>query len=382
MQTVPYSKRKLVLAACAVGLCWLSAPARSVDDPIDVTVKVQDESGRSIPFAAVWSAIEYDRTHLKGAGHYKHLSVDDLWRVTQRYGALHDVVAQYGDKPIAGLRVPVMVDGAGLFRESLDYAEALGAESHPARPDRLRIAYTFMKRGYLPGRVEFTVAGNQHRVEAMVTLKRNPGEALETQSYLQTFARLRHELSDTGRDSALTEENHRRVTSLQEQMEAAAQEALAAGDRPAAARIYSRMRYMPTLHIVDGRFAGWNHGDAGSEQARRAIDSAYELNRDDLYVWIQTYMRRRSLLPNPTTEERVAASLWEVERLIAAHGEAVWPQCLLDQAVDHALLGHYEVAYRLYREAAQREPAYMDWQEEIRKLKTEMKNHGVAVPAD
>lgn len=382
MRTLHHSKRKFFLAACALGLCWLSAPARSADDPLDVTVKVQDESGRSIPYVAVWSAIEYDRKHVKADDHYKFLTADDLWRVTQRYGILHDVIAQYGDKPIAGIRVPVMVDGAGFFRESLDYAEAIGAEGHPARPDRLRFGYTFMKRGYLPGRVEFAAAGSQHRVEAVVTLRRNPDEPLEAQSYLQTFARLRYELSDTGRDSALTEENRRRVTSLQERMEAAAQEALAAGDKPAAARIYSRMRYMPTLYLVDGRIAGWNHGDAGSELARRAIDRAYELNPDDLYVWIQTYLRRRSLLPNPTTEERVAASLWEVEKLIAAKGEAVWPQCLLDQAVGHALLGHYELAYRLYREAAQREPTYMDWQEQIGKLKMEMTNHGVAIPND
>jgi tetratricopeptide (TPR) repeat protein len=376
------SKLKSFLAACAACLCWLSAPVRSADDLIEVSVKVLDEAGMPIPYAAVWSAIEYDRKHVRDSDAYKTLSVDDLWRATLRYGALHDIVAQYGEKPVDTIRIPVMADADGIFRETLDYEEATGKDNHYARPDPLSFGYTFMKRGYLPGRVGFNIPRSQNRVEATVTLRRNPAEALATQTYLQTFARLRYELSDTRRDSELTEENRQRVASLQEQMERVAQQALAAGDKPAAARIYSRMRYLPAVHVVDGRIAGWNHGDGGSEEAQQALDKAYELAPEDLYVWMQTYLRRQSLLPTPTMEERVAASLRELDLLIAAKGEAVWPHYFLQQAQSHALLGHYETAYRIYREAAKREPKYMDWNEEIRKLKAAMKDHGMPVPAD
>lgn len=382
MPTMHCSKPKLFFIVCAACLCWLSAPARSAEDLIEVSVRVQDEAGLPIPHAAVWSAIEYDRKHVRDSDAHRYLSNDDLWRATQRHGALHDVIAQYGDKPIDTLRIPVMADADGVFRESLDYGEETGAENHYVRPDPLSFGYTFMKRGYLPGRVGFTVPRNQNRVEATVTLKRNPGEALATQAYFQAFARLRHELSDTRRNSDLTEENRRRARSLQKQMERAAQQALAAGDKPAAARIYSRMRYLPTVHVVDGRITGWNHGDAGSEEARRALDQAYELAPDDVFVWMQTYLRRQSLLPTPTMEERVAASLRELDLLIAAKGEAVWPHYFQQQAHSHALLGHYETAYRIYREAAKREPRYMDWNEEIRKLKAEMNSRGVPIPAD
>lgn len=352
------------------------------DDTIDVSVTVQNESGKPIPYATVWRAIEFDGKHVKDSDKSRHLSVDDLWRVTLRYGALHDIVSQVGDKPLASLWVPVMANGDGVFHEALDYAEATGGENRFARPASLTFGYTFMKHGYLPGRLVFTATKSQRRVEASVTLKRNPVEATATRPYLENFARLRYELSDARRNAVLTEENRQRLVALQEQMEETAQQALAAGDKAAAARIYSRMRYMPSLQVVDGRIAGWDQGDAASRQARRAMERAYELDPDNLFVWIQTYQRRRALLPNPTTEERISAALREVELLIAAKGEAVWPQCFLDQAAGHALLGHYETAYRLYREAARREPNYMDWNEEIGRLKAEMKSKGVAIPAD
>lgn len=374
---------KQFMAACAVSLTWLSAPAHaeSDDGTIDVSVTVQDESGQPIPHVTVWSAIEYDRKHVKDEGS-STLSIDDLWRVTLRYGELHDIICELGDKPIASLRVPVLGNGEGVFREALDYADATGKDNHYVRPDPLSFGYTFQKRGYLPGRVAFAVPRSQHRVEATVTLKRNPDETLETQAYLQSFARLRYELSDARRNAALTEENQRRVLALPDQLEEAAQQALAAGDKPAAARIYSRMRYLPGPDVVDGRIVGWIEADAGSRPARRALERAYELDPDSLYVWMQTYLRRRSLLPNPTTEERIEAALYEVDKLIAAKGDAVWPQFFLDQAVGHALLGHFETAYRLYRAAERREPKYMDWAHEIGKLKAEMKGLGMAIPAE
>lgn len=358
-----------IVALC---LCWLAVAVHAAPaDTIEVAVTIQDEVGQPIPYVAVWSTSGL--THAAtGQSARPPLSADDLWRVTQRYGVLHDIICEVGDKPVPTLRIPVMGDAAGLFRETLDVT----------RPARQPLAYTFLKRGYLPGRVGFNVPTGQSRVEATVTLKRNPGEALEAQPYLAEFARLRYELSDAVRNASLTDENQQRVLALPVQMEAAAQQALAAGDKPAAARIYSRMRYMPSPDVVDGRITGWIDGDAGSRQARRAMERAYELDPDSLYVWMQTYMRRRSLLPNPTTEERIAAALYEVEKLIAAKGEAVWPQCLADQAASHALLGHYETAYRLYREAARREPKYMDWNEEIRKLKDSMKEAGVPIPAE
>lgn len=379
-------ERRFVLKALttfwAVGLGWVSSPLQAgfMDDTISVMIRVQDESGKPIPFVTVWNAIEYDRQHVSDNGFYQSLQISDLWRVTERYGALHDVIARYGDKPVNTIRIPVLADAEGIFREPLDYQEATGKGNHYARPDSMRFGYTFMKRGYFPGKVDFTLSKNENRVEATVTLKRNPDESLETEPYMQAFARLRYELSDTRKNTSMTPDNQQRMMGLQERMEETAQQALAAGDKQAAARIYSRMRYMPSLNIIDGRIAGWNQGDANSEQAKRALDKAYELDPDNLYVWMQTYLRRMKLPPNPTREQRAAAALQEVEKLIAAKGNAVWPRYFENRAGGYALLGDYTKAYRLYLEAAQREPKYMDWSKAIEKLKKEMQGKGVAIP--
>jgi hypothetical protein len=367
-----------VLACLALTMA-LPACAEPATDAVDVTIRIQDEAGQPLPYVTVWGAVEPGGR--QAADRHKFLTVDDLWRATQRYGELHEVISRYGDKPIESLRVPVMGDAAGSFHESLDYGEALGLEGAVARPVPLVFGYTFIKRGYLPGRVGFSLGRGQNQAAATVTLRRNPAEALETVPYRLDFARLRHALSDDTQDAELTEANLARVTALHDGMAAAAQQALAAGDKATAVRIYSRMRYLPTVIVRDGRITGWNHGDPGSDEAKQAFDQASKLAPDDLYVWMQTYHRRRALLPTPTMEERVAASLFEVERLIAAKGEAVWPQFYLQQARGHQLLGRFETAWRLMHEAARRDPAYTDWDAEIGKLKADMKEHGVPIPA-
>lgn len=364
----------------ALCLCLLTAAVHA--DTVDVAITIRDEAGKTIPHVTVWSAIEFDKRHVKDDGHYRPLSIDDLWRVTQRYGELHDIIAEPGDKPLAALMVPAMGDADGIFVDIVDYQEATGRDNRYPRPDPLAVGYTFMKRGYLPGRVTFAIRKDQNRVEAAVTLKRNPNEPTETQPYLRDFARLRYELSDRRRNLDLTEENRQRLDALPAQFEQAARQAQAAGDKPAAARIYSRMRYLPVAQVVDGKVVGIIEDDAGNPQARQAMDKAHELDPEGLYVWMQTYTRRIALLPTPTMEERITASLSEIERLIAAKGEAVWPRCYADQAASHALMGRYEKAYRLYRAAARREPKYMDWDAEIGNLKALMKSNGIAVPAD
>lgn len=378
---MPAIFRSLLPSFFAVlALAWVAPVfAQSAPDAVEVSITLVDETGQPIPYVTVWSAVEPGG--LQSAERRRFLTVDDLWRATQRYGGLHDVISRYGDKPIDSLRVPVMGDGSGSFRETLDYAQALGLDGPVARPQQLVFGYTFMKRGYLPGRASFSLARGQNQATATVTLKRNPAEALETEPYKLEFARLRHALSDDTQDAELTEANLARVTALRNGMAAAAQQALAAGDKLTAARIYSRMRTLPTVIVRNGRITGWNHGDPGSDEAKQAFDQACELAPDDLYVWMQTYYRRRALLPTPTMEERVAASLFEVERLIAAKGEAVWPQFYLQQARGHMLLGRYETAWRLFNEAAKRDPAYTDWDAEIGKLKADMKERGVPIPA-
>ena len=65
-------------------------------------------------------------------------------------------------KPI----VPKMGNTEGVFRTQIDYQERTGSGNHLPRPDNLNFGYSFMKRGYLPAKVEFTLPKNQNRAQA------------------------------------------------------------------------------------------------------------------------------------------------------------------------------------------------------------------------
>lgn len=371
-----------LLGLASVGLCPKPAQASLMNDSVSVDIKVVDEAGRPIPYVTVWFALGVERAHQLNSGDFQHLDVEGLWRVTQRYGESHDIISRYGDKPLQGLKIRGMANESGILLHALDYAEETGKGNRYQRPDPLTFGYTFMKRGYFPAKANFTIPRSQDRVEATVTLKRNPAEALEHQPYLQTFARIRFELSDIRKNKAMTEENRLRLEGLRSELEQAARQAVEAGDKPAAARIYARMRYFPRILVIDGRIAGYDQGDANTPEAKRAFDLAYQLDPDNTYIWSETFLLRGRLPETAPLEQKRAQGLAEVEKLIAAKGERAWPLCFSYRARGYALKGEYEKSYRLYKEAELLEPKYTDWNKRIDELKKDMKAKGVAVPAE
>lgn len=54
-----------------------------MSNKIDVVIKVQDESGKPIPYVTVWQYIQADPKHIQERE--SHLEMEDLWRVTMRY---------------------------------------------------------------------------------------------------------------------------------------------------------------------------------------------------------------------------------------------------------------------------------------------------------
>lgn len=353
-----------------------------MSDGIRVHIKVVDENGQPIPYVTVWFALRVEKSHQQNIGIYQHIDVDDLWRITQRYGESHDIISRYGDKPLQGLKIRGMGNESGIFQHPLDYAEETGKGNHYPRPDPLTFGYTFMKRGYYPAKADFTIPRSQDQVEATVTLKRNPAELLERQPYLETFARIRFKLSDIRKNKVMTQENRLRLEVLRGELEQAARQAIEAGDKPAAARIYARMRYFPRIIVINGQIAGYDQGDANTPEAKRAFDLAYQLDPDNTYVWSTTFLLRNRLPDTATLEQKRAQGLAEVEKLIAAKGEQAWPVCFSYRARGYALRGEYEKSYRLYKEAERMEPKYTDWSKRIDELKRDMRNKGIQVPAE
>lgn len=372
-------KRIGLLCVAAIGFTTTMPEAASWAPVIEGKIRVEDEAGVPIPYVTVWSAVEQPAEHTRATvWPAAHLSVADLWRVTQRYGAQHDIVSSFGDKPVPYLGIPAMGNAEGTFDVLLDYQNETGKGNSFARPDPLTFGYTFLKRGYLPGRIVFAVNRNENHVEATVKLVRNSGEAVVSPPYVQAFDRVRYELSDDQKNKVQTPENERRLVLLRDQLAQAAQQAIAAGDNRVAAHIYSRMRYLPSLNIGNGQIAGYQQADPTSAQARHALDLAYQIDPEDPYVWMHTYGRRAVYPPNASIEDRIRVNLPLLEKMIAANGDKIWPLYYSVRAGSNASLGDYPTARRLYLEAKKMEPKYNDWDRDIEDLKLKMKLRGVA----
>jgi tetratricopeptide (TPR) repeat protein len=383
-----HSKRRALLqglaSAGALALVHVSSEGRGMKDIIKVKIKLQDEMGKPIPFVTAWGFVGYAREHARNHGQFQYLQSSDLDRLTRRHHRLHEVVTAYGDgdRPVTTLGVPPLGNENGEFFEEIDYTDRTGSSNNYSRPDTLMFGYSFMKQGYQPGRIDFSVAKNESMAQATVTLKRNPAEAIETAPYIQTFHRLRYELS-LPQDMTVTPENQRRVQAFGEQLEAAAQQALAAGDSKAAARIYLRMRYLPSvIYQRDGtvEIAGFLQSKLSSPESQRAQEKAFKLDPDNLYVLMKTINLRHGLPATAPLEQRIRSSLNLLEQLINRFGEEVWPDIYQLRAGFNKTLGDYAKARELYLQAAEFEPKYTDWAKVISDMKLSMKRKGVPVP--
>ena len=358
---------KVFICVCVVfAICvsCINSNARLfMSDNIDVTIKVQDELGKAIPYVTVWHYIKPNPAHIKELD--SQLTMDDLWRVTTRYKNTSEHMLWFGEKAISALRIFEMGDGAGIVKAQINYQTFTGEGNKYQRPDPTNFGYTFIKQGYLPEKLEFNVSSNKSSVGAIVTLKRDPNEAIETAPYIQTYERLRFELSDNKKYEAITTNNQKVISRIENELEQVARQAIAAGDNKAAARIYIRMRYLPTILIQDG-IAGYIPVDRESARSKRAWELAKQLDPDNLFIWINTALERAGNQPNTPRDERIKNAAAQMELLIQKHGLAVWPVIYDLRAGLYANINLKEKSKQLYLEASELEPKYKDWGVELK----------------
>ena len=162
-----------------------SFECQAMNNEIDVTLEIQDEQGRAIPYATIWAYVLPRANPLA-------IDADDLLRVTTRYQSSFEfAVDNTNNQPIPYVRVYPMGDESGRFRHKIDYRFEEGSAAR--RPDKISFGFTVMKRGYLPARIDFAIA-NESSVSGKIVLKRDPKVAIESQPYLVAFERLRSEL--------------------------------------------------------------------------------------------------------------------------------------------------------------------------------------------
>ena len=375
-------KKWLVIGFIALGFQNSAAMASwFFSDVIDVVVQIQDEAGQPIPYVTVWGYVA-DYTEIHKSKKWAQLTMDDLWRLTTRYQDSFEFAHTF-NKPVRNLDVPKMGDMEGRFLTRIDYQDRTGPGNKLSRPDNLNFGYSFMKRGYLPAKVEFTLPKNQNRTQATVVLKKDPSQSVETQPYLQTFERIRYEMSDSRKNAEMTFENAQRLESLRNELDAAAKAAEGANDKPAAARMYMRMIWWPKINIgSNGQVIGYAQtGDANDPRNHELSLKANALDPEATYVWMYNVDTQAKLRPGMSVKDISRAILAQRLKLVSEKREKVWPEIFALIFVGYMRLEEFENAYEYLEKGKKFEPKYKDWDDNLADLKDKMVRKGVAVPS-
>jgi hypothetical protein len=301
---------------------------------LDVTLSIVDEKGNSIPHATIWSYFRPSADPLA-------LDGDDLWRITSRYQSSFECATPF-NRILPMLQVMPMGDVGGKARPVIDYTAIEGYGRQ--RPPAMQVGFTLMKRGYLPARIDFPVT-DEPRVSGTIVLQRDPKHGPETQPYLQEFDRVRYELSDTSRNENLSGLTQQRIDGLRTALEGAAADAIRAGDKAAAARIYARMQHLPVILMSGGKVSGFMQTDPYSASSRAYLSKAYELDPEHPYIASTSLFRRGadefggskrvSEQAAPERRQEYAAFLGQLRNLMRTGGQQIWPEYHMLYAIWH-----------------------------------------------
>lgn len=318
--------RRVVLVMLGMLATPLAAGWSFMSNNLEVVLSVTDEQERPIPHVTVWGYVlpRADTLSIDG---------EDLWRVTTRYQSSFEFATPF-NRIIRTLQVMPMGDDRGSIKAVIDYQHLEGSGSR--RPSSMEVGFTIMKRGYLPARIDFAVKDGDPRQAGKIVLKRDPAQAVEMQSYLQEFERIRYELSDTARNESIAGGPYQRFEMLRQSLERAATNAIGAGDKVAAARIYARMQYLPSIRMHNDKVVGFMQAEPYSEQSWSYLLKAYQLDPSNPYIAAEYLFRYGSdefggnkYLPEHAPKERkemFAAFLSKLHTLMRDNKPQVWPE--------------------------------------------------------
>jgi hypothetical protein len=251
--------------------------------------------------------------------------------VTTRYQSSFEFATPF-HRIVPALEVFTMGDAGGVAKPSIDYSRMEGLNSR--RPASMRVGFSVMKRGYLPARIEFQ-GKDETQLSGKIVLKRDPNRPVETQPYLEEFERIRYELSDASRNADISRGTYERDETLRKGLEAVAGNALDAGDKATAARVYARMQHLPTVKMYQERAIGFAQSDPYSELSWGYLTKAYQLDPSHPYIAAEFVFGAgadefggKRFLPEQASEERrraFAAFLAKLDALMLASGTQIWP---------------------------------------------------------
>lgn len=350
-------------------------------DQITVSIAVQDEAGRPIPYVTVWKVFQpCQRIDRPFDTQHPCLGSEDLLRQVTRYSSHFEIISDW-NKPVPKLRMPPIANALGILRDEIDFDDSFGGGA--PRPEKQVIAYTFLKRGYRPAFAEIVANPYQSDFTLRITLKQDPTQAPPRADYLLTHDRVRYEISNATANREMTLANHQRLKKLRAELEAAAEEAIQRQDRPAAARMYITLAYFPAIRLIDGKPIGYSMADIESPEAQVAMAKAEQLDPDDPYMGSLLRQREgRAFIGGPnawnSSPERKAAFVAYVakmERWFKSHLAQIWPVFVMPHIVDYKRLGQFDKAEAWIREMQQVEPRYSDYAKRFEQLEGDRRRY-------
>lgn len=286
----------------------------------DIELKIQDPSGKPVSYASIW---RYVRTENNPDS--KMPDMADLWRLAHRFRQESYEFVNNSVKLLPGMGVNPMSNTKGISVKNFPSGE----KGH------VEVGFVILKKGYLPAKIVTSTAKEPGDLSLTVTLQPDPATG-SVPGYLEQFDRLRFENTSIDiRDSAQVSS----VSSMIQQLNDLADEALRAGDKESAAKMLFYISYLP----------GTTPGGAErvaffSSQAIDARRKVADLKPDNAFIQIRLFSAEGGqyegiyVARGNASPERLKAYADYVERKAAfleKMGDRAWPD-------DHAsLIFHY-----------------------------------------
>lgn len=191
-----------------------------------IELKIQDKSGKPIPYASIWRYVRSERNPSPDA-----LEMSDLWRLANRFRNESYEFVNNSVKLIRQMGVNPMTNQQGVSRE--EFPSGIN--------EPVEVGFVILKRGYLPAKVITSTSIQAGDLSLTITLQPDT-ESTPAPGYLEKFDRIRYENTSIDiRDGSQVSS----ISLLIEQLNALADEALFAGDKESAAKMLFYISYLP-----------------------------------------------------------------------------------------------------------------------------------------
>ncbi|OFZ68453.1 MAG: hypothetical protein A2Z01_05240 [Betaproteobacteria bacterium RBG_16_58_11] len=293
----------------------------------EIELKIQDASGKPISYATVWCYIlrENNPDPMKP-------DMSDLWRMALRLKPESYEFVSNSVKPINGMGVNPMSDKRGISREQFPSGDK----------EAIEVGFVILKNGYLPAKLVTSTVTQPSDLSLVVTLQRDPASG-PVPRYLEEFDSIRYEVTSIDiRDSGQVSS----VSSLMQQLNELADEALRAGDKESAAKMLFYIGYLPSASP-----GGAQKVDFYSSQAIDARKKAFKLNANNAFIQARQFAVEGGQFDDifaargNTSPERLQAYAEYVERkrlFLDKLGERAWPTSHASLVNDYSKLGRWD----------------------------------------